>query len=269
MTTDYRDRFGLSHHPFEKRFLHNHHFETDGTRRLAQRLEWLLSERGLGLLTGPSGVGKTAALHAVLRPLPSHRYRVVYLEDSAASAGDLFRSLAFDLDLQPAYRRANMWRDLKAHLRKLDDENDQQVVLVIDDAHRLSPAFLLSLGGFMNFAFDSHEVLTTWLVGDSRLRGTLALNTHRHLHSRVRLHVHLDPLARPQLHEYVTACLAAAGSTRQILTDPAVDATFHLSHGLPRIAANLMSVALRLAHEQDADIVCDRIMEEAARELML
>jgi len=269
MTTDYRDRFVLSHHPFEKRSLHQHHVETAGSRRLARRVEWLLSERGLGLVTGPPGVGKTADMHAVLKPLPSHQYRVVYLEDSSAGVGDLFRALAVSLDLQPAHRRGALWRDLKAHLCKLEEENDQQVILVIDDAHRLAPAFLLSLGAFMNFAFDSREVLTTWLVGDSRLRNTLALNTHRHLHSRVRLHVHLDPLTRTELQDFIIACLAAAGCTRQVFTDPALDATFHLSHGLPRTAASLLAIALRLAHEQDKDIVCDRVIEDAAGELLL
>ena len=104
--TDYRDRFGLSHHPFDKQFLRTNHVKTDGSKRLEERFGWLLSEREVGLLTGESGVGKTATLDTIARAMPSHLYRVVYIEDSGASTTDIFRYLAYELDLEPSFRRA-------------------------------------------------------------------------------------------------------------------------------------------------------------------
>lgn len=267
-TTDYRDRFGLSHHPFNKGFLRNNVFESDGLKQLRDRFKWLLSDRGVGLLTGPSGVGKTACLHAIIQALPDHRYPVLYLEDSQAGANDMYRSLAWHLGLVPAFRRSTLWRELKQHLLKLNDENDQQVILVIDDAHKLSGDFLNSLSAFMNFVFDSREILTVWLVGDSHLVRTLNQTQYRHLMSRIHLRIHIELMNQTALSDYVTACLSAAGCTRQIVGEMAMDAVFHISQGIPRVAGKLLTTALRVAHEEEKDIICERIIEQA-RELVL
>jgi len=269
MSLDYQDRFGLGHHPFDKYFLHRHPVTTAGIERLMERFRWLLAERGIGVLTGVSGVGKTAALAQQVGELPSHRYRVVYLEDSGASANDIFRSLAYGLDLEPAFRRAALWRDLKGHILKLDEENDQQVVIVIDDAHRLPSGFLNSLGAFMNFAFDSRELMTVWLVGDSRLTGSLQLASHRHLLTRVRIRVHLDPLGRDDFRRWVRQCMSNAGCKRDVATETALDAAFHLSRGVPRTAAKILGVSLSVAHELDKDIVDEQVVELASKELLL
>lgn len=266
---DYRDRFGLSHHPFSKDFLRQNHVETDGTKRLKERFHWLQSERGIGLLTGPSGVGKTATLGAIAEELPKHQRRVLYVEDSGAGTGDLFRYVAYELGLVPAFRRATLWRELKAHILKLEDESDQQVILVIDDAHRLPFAFLNSLGGFLNFAFDSRELLTVWLVGDSSLTRVLNMAAHQHLKTRLRLTVQLEPFSRDELNDYVEACFAAAGCTRQVVSDTAMDAVFHLSHGIPRTAGKILGLGLRIAHDNGKDIICDQVVEAVRQEVLL
>ena len=267
-TTDYRDRFGLSHHPFDKGFLRNHIFESADLKQLRERFKWLLSDRGVGLLTGPSGVGKTAYLHSIVQSLPEHRYPVLYLEDSQAGANYMYRALAWHLGLLPAFRRSTLWREIKQHLLKLNDENDQQVILVIDDAHKLANEFLNSLSAFMNFIFDSREILTGWLVGDSNLIRMLNQTQHRHLMSRIHLRIHLDAMDQSALSQYITACIGAAGCKRQIIGDIAMDAVFHISKGIPRIAGKLVTTALRVADEENKDIVCERIIEQA-RELTL
>lgn len=263
--TDYRDRFGLSHHPFDKGFLRTHIFEHSDVKKLKERFDWLLSDRGIGLLTGPSGVGKTACLHSILQTLPSHRYPILYLEDSQAAGNDLYRSLAWHLGLVPAFRRSSLWREIKQHLLKLNDENDQQVILVIDDAHKLASDFLTSLSAFMNFLFDSREILTVWLVGDSNLIRTLNQAQHRHLMSRVHLRIHLEAMSQSGLAEYITSCMNQAGCTRGVIGTMAMDAVFHISKGIPRIAGMLVTNALRVAHEEEKDIVCEQIIERARK----
>jgi type II secretory pathway predicted ATPase ExeA len=42
------------------------------------RLTWLIEERGLGILTGEVGAGKTVAARATVAGLEPSRYQVVY-----------------------------------------------------------------------------------------------------------------------------------------------------------------------------------------------
>jgi type II secretory pathway predicted ATPase ExeA len=268
MTTDYRDRFGLSCHPFDKEFLRNHIFAGSGLKRLQDRFQWLLADRGIGILTGPPGVGKTACLHSIIHSLPSHRYPVFYLEDALARANDIYRTLAWHLGLAPAFRRSTLWRDIKLHFLRLNDENDQQVILVIDDAHKLSGDFLNSMTAFLNFLFDSREILTVWLVGDSHLLRLLNQTIYRHILSRVHLRATLEPMDKTELPLYIHACLSAAGCTRHIIGDIAMDALYHISQGIPRLAGKLMTTAMRLAHQDGKDLICEHLIEQS-RELVL
>jgi type II secretory pathway predicted ATPase ExeA len=47
----------------------------------------------------------------------------------------------------------------------------QQILLIwiLDEAHNLPPEFFRDLPAFLNFAFDSRDLLTVWLVGHPSL----------------------------------------------------------------------------------------------------
>lgn len=123
--------FGLKHSPLGK---HNTELWDDGTHtQLAERFAWLLDSPGVGLLTGEAGVGKTAVLRQLTHSLNPHRYQVVYLAETDFSRLDLYRSLALALGLEPAYRRASLWRDIKARIQELADGKGILPVWIIDE----------------------------------------------------------------------------------------------------------------------------------------
>ena len=57
--------------------------------------------------------------------------------------------------------------------------------------------------------------------------------------------------------------LEAAGTTTNLLSDPAREMLFRASRGLPRLAAQLLRAALRRAHERDQNFVDEDAMEHA------
>ena len=77
------------------------------------------------------------------------------------------------LGLEPVYRRAQLWRDLKTHIQELADYKKVLLVWIIDEAQNLPLEFFRDLPAFLNFAFDSRELMTVWLVGHSNLAHTL------------------------------------------------------------------------------------------------
>jgi type II secretory pathway predicted ATPase ExeA len=70
-----------------------------------------------------------------------------------------------ELGLRPSHRRAELWATIKKTLLHLVDERGIAPVLILDEAQHLSDPFLLDLSGFLNFTFDSRDLLTLWLVG--------------------------------------------------------------------------------------------------------
>ncbi len=147
--------FGLKHYPLGK--AHTQLWDDGFLARLDERFHGLLESPGVGLLTGAAGVGKTAALRQLTRALNPHRYQVVYLAETDFGRLDLYRSLALALGLEPAYRRAALWRDIKARIQELADGKAILPIWIIDEAQNLPVEFFRDLPAFLNFAFDSRD----------------------------------------------------------------------------------------------------------------
>jgi len=267
----YRKRFGLTHPPLPKDAQGKTFCELGpGYDRLGRAFQRLIEEPGLGVLTGEAGVGKTAALRNLCAQLPRPDHTVLYLCDTAVSPLDLYRTLAEELGVRPSHRRAQLWVDLKKTLVDLVDERHCRPVVVLDEAQHLSDRFLVDLAGFLNFSFDSRDLLTVWLVGLPPLRRHLAMQQHAPLAMRVAAHVHLEPWSeRERFLGLVDHGLTAAGATDKILADPARELLFRASRGLPRLAATILRAALRLAHEREQSFVDETLLEDVLDEGLL
>jgi type II secretory pathway predicted ATPase ExeA len=260
----YRQRFGFTGHPLPKHAQGKTFFDqTPGYQKLACAFRQLVDDPGLGVLTADAGVGKTAAIRNLCAQLPRPDYLVLYLCDTAVAPLDLYRTLAAELGVRPAHRRAQLWTDLKKTLVHLVDERGTTPLIVVDEAQHLSDAFLIDLSGFLNFAFDSRDLLPLWLVGLPPLARHLRMQQHAPLAMRVVHQLHLEPLDRELFRALLDHGLKAVGATHAILADPARELLFRASRGVPRVASNLLRRALYLAHERNQTFIDDHTMEAA------
>ena len=258
----YRQRFGLDSHPFPQDATGDRCVPLPGYDKLRRRFRMLADEPGLGVFTGLAGLGKTTGIRTLCHALPRPDYQVIYICDTAVSPLDLYRGLALELGVRPSHRRSQLWHDLKtAMLHRVDEQNVQPLV-VIDEAQHLGDRFLVDLAGFLNFAMDSRNVLTLWLVGQPQLDGVLRMTRHAALASRIAARVRLEPLTdRAAFMAFLQQGLAAAGANTGLLSDPAAELLFRASRGVPRRVALLLREALMLAHERDQGFVDDSILE--------
>lgn len=264
----YRKRFGFTGHPLPKDARASTFCtQLPGYQRLVAAFTQLLDDRGLAVLTGDAGVGKTAAIRNLCHPLPSPDHRVLYLCDTAVSPLDLYRTLALELGVTPSHRRAQLWTDIKRTLLHMVDERATLPVLILDEAQHLSDSFLVDLSGFLNFAFDSRDLMAVWLVGLSPLLRTLRMQQHAPLAMRVAAHVHLEPLGRDDFAALLDHGLKAAGATSNLLSDPAREMLFRSSRGIPRLASTLLRAALRTAHERDMSFIDEHTIEHAVEHM--
>lgn len=265
----YRKRFGFTHHPLPKDARRDTFFEgAPGYRRLSRAFTALRDDGGLGVLTAEAGVGKTAGVRNLCDRLPSPDYLVLYLCDTAVSPLDLYRTLATELGLSPSHRRAQLWTDIKKMLTHLVDERGTQPIVIIDEAQHLSDRFLIDLAGFLNFAFDSRDLLTLWLIGLPGLVRRLRMHQHAPLAMRVAAHVHLEPLGREDFEALVEHGLKSAGANERLLSEPALELLVRTSRGIPRIASRLLRAALRAAHERDQSFVDEHILGEVVDQVL-
>ncbi len=263
-----RQRLGLASYPLPKNAAGKTFYDkSPGYVRFRRVFRQLIEDPGLGLLIAEAGVGKTAAIRNACAELPRPDFNVLYVCDTSVGPLDLYRGLAAELGVRPSHRRGQLWADLKKALVQLVDERGTAPVVVIDEAQHLSDAFLLDLSGFLNFAFDSRDLLTFWLVGLPPLGRRLAMQQHAALRSRVAAEVRLEPLDREAFAAAVDHAMKAAGATQRLMADPAIEMLFRSSRGVLRVASKILRTALRMAADKDLAFLDEHVLEAAAVEI--
>ena len=262
----YLQHFGLHHAPLGK---DSPDLWDDGLLApLKERFAWLLQSPGIGLLTGEPGVGKTAALRQLTQPLNPHRFQVIYQAETDFGRIDLYRGLARALGLEPSYRRAQLWRDIKERIHELAERKQITPLWIIDEAQNLPLDFFRDFPAFLNFAFDSRDLITVWLVGHSSLAQTLERAPYAALASRIQARVQLKPiLERERFGQLLQHALKSAGCQHTLLADSGLEILRQASKGLPRQAGRLLRTAMRLAVPKGLNHLPDELLQHAIEEL--
>ncbi len=262
----YRQHFGLRYAPFSRE--HSELWDDGSLAPLADRFKWLLDSPGIGLLTGEPGVGKTATLRRLTAALNPHRYQVIYLPETEFGRIDIYRSLALALGLEPAYRRAQLWRDLKARIQELVDNKQLLPIWILDEAQNLPPEFFRDFPSFLNFAFDSRDLMTVWMVGHTSLANLLDRAPYTALSSRIQARVQLKPvLERERFALMIAHALKTAGCAHTLLADSGMELLRQSSKGLPRQAGRILRTTMQMAVPRGLNHLPDELLQQAIEEL--
>jgi len=193
---------------------------------------------------------------------------VIYQAETDFGRLDIYRELARSLGLEPSYRRAQLWRDIKSRLHELVDAKQVLPLWIVDEAQNLPPEFFRDLPSFLNFAFDSRHLMTVWLLGHPVLAQTLQRWPYAALCSRIGVQVQLKPvLERARFAALVAHALKSAGCTHSLLTDSGLEILRQSSKGLPRQAGRIVRTALHLAAHQGLNHLPDELLQQAIEEL--
>ena len=262
----YLQHFGLRHPPLGKELTAP--WDDGPLAQLAERFQWLLQAPGIGLLTGEPGVGKTAALRHLTQSLNPHRYQVIYQAETDFGRLDIYRGLARALGLEPGYRRAQLWRELKERIHELTDSKQVTPLWIIDEAQNLPPEFFRDFPAFLNFAFDSRDLISVWLIGHPALAQVLDRAPYAALASRIQIRLQLKPvIERERFRQLIAHALHSAGCEHTLLADSGLEILRQASKGLPRQAGRILRTAMRLAVPKGLNHLPDDLLQQAIAEL--
>jgi type II secretory pathway predicted ATPase ExeA len=141
----YRKHFGLNRHPFAKEIDSDDLFPSTACQELGVRLAHLIEMRGIGLVTGDSGSGKTSACRKVVSALHTGLNRVVYVAHSTGNVMDVYKGIAWEMGLAIERSRAALYRQIRGEVNRLCTEARCRPILIVDEAHHLRPDVLEDL----------------------------------------------------------------------------------------------------------------------------
>jgi type II secretory pathway predicted ATPase ExeA len=230
----YRKHFGLNRHPFGKEIEPDDLFPSAAGQELGARLAHLIEMRGIGLITGESGSGKTSACRKVVAGLHTGLYRVVYVSHSTGNVMDVYKTIAWEMGLPTERSRAALYRQIKNEVTRLCTEARCRPVVIIDEAHNLRPDVLEDLRLLTNYQMDAENRLCLLLVGQAELRRRLGMAVYEALNQRIVVRYHIGGLTREEVPLYLAHLLRLAGTELPLFEPAAVEAIFQATQGLPR-----------------------------------
>jgi type II secretory pathway predicted ATPase ExeA len=267
MIAKLKSHYGFTKTPFGKalapQMLHRH----DAHAEAVARIDWCISERALGVITGEVGAGKTVAVRAALANLDTSRHTVIYLGNPTVGGRGLYGGIVSALGGVPRFHKAALIPQTMDLLAAEEHERGRTVVLVLDEGHLLSADQLEELRLLSNSELDSHSPFACLLVGQPTLRRRIKLGTFAALDQRIALRYAMNGMTDKETASYVSHHLALAGRSDTLFSDDAITLIHQVSRGLPRAVNNLAIQALVAAYASKKAIVDESSARAAVTEV--
>src|ERR1700687_4381457 len=210
----YAEFYGLKESPFaltpDPRYLY---FTPSHTEVMANLHYGIDSGKGLIVVTGEGGTGKTTMLRWVMQRL--HRtVLVAYIFNPRLSVPEFYQHLAALFDIQNWESKSDLLIELGKVLESRHSRG-LRTVLIIDAAHGLSNSVLEEGRLLGNFEYHKDKQQSIVLTGQPELRTVLNYSDLRQLKQRVALRCEITAL--PNVEEtarYIASRLSVAGAAR-------------------------------------------------------
>ena len=265
----YKEFYGLSEKPFSKtpdpRFL----YLSKGHREALARLQYVVEERELALLTGEIGCGKTTISRALMDSI-GESFHFCFIFNPRLNAIEFLRGIARCLRVEkPSTAKDELLGEITGELYRFHQEG-RCPVLVIDEAQMIPDREIFDeIRLLTNFQLDDRNLLSVIIMGQPELRRMLAAPVYEPFRQRIAINYHLRPLDLEETLEYIDFRIEVAGGSPGLFSPDAVHRIFELSGGVPRKINVIATNALLEGFGREAAWVEGAIIEELKGELSI
>ncbi|MGC8928627.1 MAG: ExeA family protein [Myxococcota bacterium] len=268
---NYTEYFQLNQEPFSNAPINSFYFNSPTHSRALNKLIFSISNmKGLAVLVGDIGTGKTTLARKLLEYLPEEEYEAALLViiHSNINPNWILKRIAIQMGVEsPAEDKATLMTQIYQRLVEIYEEGRKAVVL-IDEAQMLtSKEVMEELRGLLNLEIPGKKLLNFAFFGMKELDNVLDLDPP--LKQRVSTRILLEPLDEDSTEGYIRHRLRLAGAKRMLFTNEALKAVYKYSGGIPRLINTICDNALFEAYIAKLNIVDDKTVEIIAKDLAL
>ncbi len=266
---DYKQFYGFSASPFNLSTDPKFFFPAESHKEALSALLYGINERkGFILILGEKGVGKTTVIHKMITMYHLHQspyfgllgktdmvdrvskalgYRVktVYFPRGRITFDQMLKEILFKLNLPLRDEaKGSMVHELYYYLIQSLERNEN-VVIIIDDAHDISLEAIEELRLLSNLETSKSKLLQIVLVGRPELRTKLRSEVIRQIRQRIVINCEIGPLTEEESMNYINHRLKIVGSSSsKVFTDEALALICRYAEGIPRTINIICNKAL-------------------------
>jgi len=249
----YEQFFGFRERPYDLTPNPRYLVMTDMHREALSNLRYAISSRkGITLLVGESGAGKTTVIRAAI-DAQSQRVHYVHLHNPALTREEFVEMLSaqFGLGERARTSKTALLLELEQLLRERR-RSDETTVLIVDEAQSLPLDLIEEIRLLANIETENDKLLSVIIAGQPEIAQRLNEPSLRQLKQRIALRCELKPLTLQETGAYIAGRIRAAGGVAaQVFTREAVFMLYEQAKGVPRtinvLADNSLLAAFALA----------------------
>lgn len=265
------EHFNLDREPFsnapDARFFFNSQQHSQALLRLMYAVD---SNKGLAVLVGGVGTGKTTLARRMLDSLPDEKYEssLLVMVHSGITPEWILTRIAMQLGVEnPAEDRLTILRQLYERLLRIE-ESGRRAVVLIDEAQMLQTRELMEeFRGLLNLEIPGNKLLNIVFFGLTEVEDCLRLDEP--LAQRVALKYHLRSLSVDTTESYIKHRLQVAGAKKMLFSADAIPAIHGYAGGVPRLINTICDNCLFEAYLQKMNGVTLKIVHSVAGDLGL
>lgn len=268
---DFVQFYGLRENPFADCVHPDFFFRTDAHSE-AFRSMMLSAEfkTSLGLVTGPSGTGKTLISQLLLQHLDESKYCVVLvLVTPGLSKTGLLREILAELGIALPVgipRVQDLVKQLSNYIIDLHQQG-RHLVILLDECHLLSADCLHIVRTISNIEIPEQKLTTCLLLGEARLLKRLQHPGYESLRNRIYFRSELAPLSAAETAQYVRYRLMTAGVLSDLFSESALAALHRHSDGIARTLNKLAMHSLIEGATHQSKCIDEEMVIKAANRL--
>jgi general secretion pathway protein A len=266
----YEQYFGLARNPFNMTPDPALLYMTPSHREALAGLAYaILQCKGFVAMTGEAGTGKTSLLARTLRCLPANRVVSSVILNPSLSEDEFFELMLMDFGFTdvPASKARRFLKFQEFLLRT--SEAGRIAVLVVDEAHKISPSMLEEIRLISNLELPGQKLLQIVLAGQTELNDVLDRPDLRQLRQRIALRLTIQLLTDREVEEYIHLRWSKSGSSPVPFARDSFVPIARGSRGIPRLVNSICDNSLMLAYAEKAPTVEQRHVREACRDLCI
>ena len=260
--------FGFSKIPFTKHMWATKMFDASAQRELIDSLHLWLETRGIAVLYGPPGVGKSISLRRFKAEIDERRYDLYYLFNLRITATGFLRSLCRALALPVLYHQADLFDSISSFLAQYEERNRKHPIIIFDDGDGLSDPLIELLRLLGNFAMDSEDRFSFILSGSQRLALRLKQPQNEAFRQRIVFSHNLRSFSVDDARKYISFHMERSEGPKELFADDAIQLIFQLAKGLPRVInqialQTIIRAAVRRVDHIDETFIKQQVLKGA------
>lgn len=245
-------------------------YVTDAIQDVIDKVHYVIEDRqGLTAILGDVGHGKSSLLRFLLNKYSDEpEYTTAFISTPTFKSDFAFvKAVANEYELPARKSLYDQLNDFQAFLVN-EYAAERNVLLFIDEAHRLDNSMLEQIRGFLNFETDEDKLIQIVMSAQLELAARLRKKTHKAIRSRVLAPSMLATLSISEVAEVLTHRCRIA-NVPVPFSNGAYERIWQIAGGIPRETMKLAGMCYDIMRRTGGASIDLELINEAIPEFRL